>query len=108
MTTTNVIFKEIDDKFYSAVRLAVKEFMPDGIDDAMEQIEERVAEDVQEYIEEMENEYMEYSYTLTKTPNVFEIYSFSKYTKTERPDPGVGYEIVRIKRTSDGPKLEIY
>lgn len=108
MTSTNVIFKEVDDKFYNAVRAAVTEFLPSGVDDAMKKIEARVAEDVEEYLEEQENEYMEYSYTLTKTPNVFEIYSFSKYTKTERPDPGVGYEIVRIKRTSEGPKLEIY
>lgn len=108
MTTTNVIFKQVDDKFYDAVRDAVKEFLPNGVDDAMEQIEERVSEDVSEYIEEQENEYLEYSYTLTKTPNMFEIYSFSKYTKTEKPDAGVGYEIVRIKRTTEGPKLEIY
>jgi len=106
--SNNQIFKTVDDKFYAAVREVVKEFMPSSIDDAMEQIEERIAEDVEEYEAEMENEFMEYSYTLTKTPNMFEIYSFSKYTKTERPDPGVGYEIVRIKRTTEGPKLEIY
>lgn len=106
--TTNAIFKEVDDKFYDAVKAAVKEFLPNEVDSAMKKIEARVSEDVEEYLEEMENEFLEYSYTLTKTPNVFEIYSYSKYTKTERPDPGVGYEIVRIKRTTEGPKLEIY
>ena len=105
---TNTIFKEVDEKFYAAVRAAVKEFLPNEVDSAMKKIEARVAEDVEEYIEEQENEYLEYSYTLTTTPNMMEIYSFSKYTKTERPDPGVGYEIVRIKRTTDGPKLEIF
>jgi Tfp pilus assembly protein PilP len=105
---TNVIFKEVDDKFYAAVKTAVKEFLPNEVDSAMQKIEARVAEDVEEYMEEMENEYMEYSYTLTTTPNMFEIYSFSKYTKTERPDPGVGYEIVRIRRTTEGPKLEVF
>ncbi len=106
--TINTIFKEVDDKFYEAVKTAVKEFLPNQVDDAMEQITGRVEEDVAEYKEEQENEFLEYSYTLTTTPNVFEIYSFSKYTKTERPDPGVGYEIVRIRRTTEGPKLEIY
>lgn len=105
---TNTIFKEVDDKFYAAVRAAVKEFLPNEVDSAMKKIEARVSEDVEEYLEEMENEYMEYSYTLTTTPNMFEIYSFSKYTKTERPDEGVGYEIVRIRRTTEGPKLEIF
>ena len=105
---TNILFKEVDDKFYAAVRDAVKEYLPKDVEGAMQKIEARVSEDVEEYIEEMENEYLEYSYTLTKTPNMFEIYSFSKYTKTERPDPGVGYEIVRIIRTSAGPKLEVY
>jgi hypothetical protein len=105
---SNQIFKTVDDKFYAAVRAAVKEFLPAEVDATMKKIEARVAEDVEEYLEEMENEYLEYSYTLTTTPNMMEIYSFSKYTKTERPDEGVGYEIIRIKRTTDGPKLEVY
>lgn len=104
----NQIFKTVDDKFYAAVEVAVKEFLPSEVKSAMEKITERVSEDVEEYEEEMENEFMEYSYTLTKTPNMFEIYSFSKYLKTERPDPGVGYEIVRITRTTQGVKLDIY
>lgn len=107
--SNNQIFKTIDDKFYAAVKDCVKEYLPaNEVDSAMKKIEARVGEDVEEYIEEMEHEYLEYSYTLTKTPNMFEIYSFSKYTKTEKPDAGVGYEIVRIKRTAAGPKLEIY
>jgi hypothetical protein len=106
--SVNTLFKEVDDKFYEAVKTCVKEYLPSDVDGAMKKITARVTEDVEEYIEEMENEYLEYSYTLTKTPNMFEIYSFSKYTKTERPDPGVGYEIVRIIRTEGGPRLEIY
>ncbi len=106
--SVNTLFKEVDDKFYDAVRTCVKEYLPNDVDGAMKKITERVSEDVEEYIEEQENEFLEYSYTLTKTPNMFEIYSFSKYTKTEKPDAGVGYEIVRIIRTSEGPKLEIY
>ena len=104
----NQIFKTVDDKFYNAVRAAVKEFLPNELDSSMKKIQERVAEDVEEYEIDMENEFMEYSYTLTTTPNMFEIYSFSKFLETEKPDPGVGYEIVRITRREGGNKLEIF
>ena len=103
-----IAYKQVDDKFYSAIRDGVNELMPREVNHAMQKIEARVTEDVEEYLEEMENEFLEYEYRITRTPDVMVVVSFSKYTKTEQPDPGVSYEIVRLTKGKTGSKLEIY
>ena len=102
------VYDTVDDKFFADIKSAIKDFFPKNTNEMFEQIEERIQEDLEEYLEESEKEFMVYNYTVFKSPSSYRIYSFSKYLKTETPDEGVGYDIVEIKTTPTGYKLEIY